>query len=43
MKYIFFVLLSLSVVACATNQERTPSSEETDLSQGINADYYGPR
>lgn len=42
MKFILFSLLSLAFISCASHHEsREPSSVDSDVSQGVNADYYG--
>lgn len=42
MKYILFVLLTLSAISCASHENRQPSSVEMqDVSRGMNTDSYG--
>ena len=41
MKYILLVLLTLSAVSCASHESRKPSSEDMDVSRGVNTDSYG--
>ncbi len=44
MKLILLALLTLAAVSCASHQDREPSSERTDVSQGVNHNYnYGNR
>ena len=42
MKFIFYALLSMTLVACASKRE--PSSvKQEDVSRGLNTDYYFTR
>jgi hypothetical protein len=42
MKYLFLALLALSLISCATTREPSSVNPE-DVTQGLNADYYGTR
>jgi hypothetical protein len=44
MKIIVLLVLAISLVSCASQSEREPSSvDPQDVSHGLNADYYGTR
>lgn len=42
MKYFFLLILSLSFVACAS-QRGPASTDQQDVKDGINTDYYFTR
>lgn len=42
MKNFFFVLLALTVMSCASHENRKPSSVDMEnVERGVNTDYYG--
>lgn len=41
MKYLLLALLGLSIVGCASSTRDPASTTPEDVSEGVNADYYG--
>lgn len=43
MKFVLLVLLSLSIMSCASNRSPSSVDQQEDVRHGINTDYYGTR